>query len=111
MPMSKDRKKLQDKLRSKFKWQTRKNYGGEISLIKPDADNPICMIGKEERSVDMAFVIYDAKNITIYLTEYRKPEGKSWEVIKETTGRMSLEELEMIYNIAKAFKEEGEKYV
>lgn len=116
MSMSKTRKRLQDKLRRKFKWETRNNHGSGTYLIKPNAFHPLSRPG-EELALDMAFYIdwteiyhKTGNDISVYLTKLKKSENGNWDEMCTLVGCLSFEELEMIYNIAKNFREEVEEF-
>ena len=118
--MTEKRKKLQDKLRRKYKYHTNDDYGRGTILIKPEAgmDCAYVHINGEfsyqdsyDLAVSMPKRVYGDSPITFYTTGYRdlgedKPEDNRWEKRGEHHICMPLEELDMIHAIAHEMADE-----
>jgi len=115
------RKKLQDKLRRKFKYETNTNRNRGTSLIKPNAcvSHYSTVNHSEEYDLvtDMAIVIdhWDIEHakeraIHLYLTQYKNPKDTDkFDKLSDLSASFSFEELEMIYQIACEMKKETEE--
>lgn len=118
MAMSKERKNLQAKLRRKYKWSTNTDYGRGVILGKQNASEH-----KDRRSdgkyvTDLYFSMSgcatrkslsgdkNVREIQINLNRYIEHQGRPIEFCKCLGVMISFEELELIYNIAKAAREE-----
>lgn len=114
MKMTKKRKSLQDKLRRKFKWKTNTNYNRGTILNKQDA--LIHLFRNPKYAVDLRINFDDfqirreilgndeSHGIEIGLFKYYIKDDGSYEPAERLTGYISLEELELIYKIAKEKK-------
>lgn len=117
MAMSKERKNLQAKLRRKYKWSTNTDYGRGVILEKQNASEH-----KDRRSdgkyvTDLYFGMSgcatrkslsgdkNVREIQINLNKYKENRGH-YEFYASLGAMISFEELELIYNIAKAAREE-----
>lgn len=117
MAMSKERKNLQAKLRRKYKWSTNTDYGRGVILEKQNASKH-----KDRRSdgkyvTDLYFGMSgcatrkslsgdkNVREIQINLNKYKENQGHH-EFYASLCAMISFEELELIYNIAKAAREE-----
>ena len=121
MSMSKIRKKLQDKLRRKYSWSTNTNHNSGAMLIKPNASSHMTA-RKDKYVIDLSVYIddYIAKRklrgskeshawgeIVLYLTKYNQQADGTFKYDRpQLEVRLSFEELELIYNIAKEYIEE-----
>lgn len=106
MPMSKLRKKLQDRLRRVFKWSTNTNYNRGTMLIKPNASTHLYTDPKYV--IDLCVDIDDQRilndkerAIAIGLIRYNNTEFGIRTRGANMYACISFEELELIYNIAK----------
>lgn len=117
MAMSKERKNLQAKLRRKYKWSTNTDYGRGFVLEKQNVseykdrrsggkyitDLYLSMSGcatRKSLSGDK-----NVREIQINLNKYKENQGH-YELYTSLGAMISFEELELIYNIAKAAREE-----
>lgn len=117
MAMSKERKNLQAKLRRKYKWSTNTDYGRGVILGKQNASEH-----KDRRSggkyvTDLYFNMSgwatrkslsgdkNVREIQMTLNKYKEHQGHH-EFYATLWATISFEELELIYNIAKAAREE-----
>lgn len=117
MTMSKERKNLQAKLRRKYKWSTNTDYGRGVVLEKQNASEH-----KDRRSggkyvTDLYFSMSgcatrkslsgdkNVSEIQINLNKYKEHQGQH-EFYASLGAMISFEELELVYNIAKAAREE-----
>lgn len=109
MSMSKIRKSLQAKLRRKFKWSTGTDFGKGASYEKLDVliDNrvngtyatDICVgVDRKDAGTD--------KEISVMLTRYKEIDTDKYRLDSALLGFISFEELELLYNSIKAFREE-----
>lgn len=109
MSMSKIRKTLQAKLRRKFKWSTDTDFGRGASYEKLDVfvdrrvsdtyATDIC-VGANRRDIGTA------KEISVMLTRYKEIDTDKYRHESALIGFISFEELELLYNSIKAFREE-----
>lgn len=114
MAMSVIRKKLQDKLRRKYKWQTNTNYNRGVMLIKgsiPTCNDSITMdlaIGADALENRGMFRYGKCNNeINIYLSKYKQDDiTKNHTILSELSTSISFEELELVYSTLKAYREE-----
>lgn len=117
--MTELRKKLQDKLRKKFRYETNTNRNRGTSLIKPNACIAHYSINSEEYDLvtDMAIVMdhWDfrlAKEhaIRLYLTHYKTQKSTDkFDKLADLSATISFEELEMLYQIACEMRKETEE--
>lgn len=120
MAMSKKRKNLQAKLRKKYKWSTNTDYGRGVVLEKRNASEhkDRWLIRSNGKYVtDLYFSMSgcatrrslsgdkNVREIQINLNKYRERQGQH-EFYASLDAMISFEELELIYNIAKAAREE-----
>lgn len=120
MAMSKKRKNLQAKLRRKYKWSTNTDYGRGVVLEKRNASEhkDRWLIRSNGKYVtDLYFSMSgcatrrslsgdkNVREIQINLNKYRERQGQH-EFYASLGAMISFEELELIYNIAKAAGEE-----
>lgn len=115
------RKKLQDKLRRKFKYETNTNRNRGTSLIKPNAcvshHSTVNHSKEYDLVTDMAIVMdhWDFQHakeraIHLYLTQYKNPKNSDkFDKLSDLSASISFEELEMIYQIACEMKKETEE--
>lgn len=111
MKMTKKRKSLQDRLRRKFKWKTNTNYNRGTILGKQDAlthlyHNPRytvdLRINFDDFQIRREILGNDESHgIEIGLFKYYIKDDGFYEAAERLTGYISLEELELIYKIAK----------
>lgn len=114
MKMTKKRKSLQDRLRRKFKWKTNTNYNRGTILEKQDALTHIYWDPKYMIDLRVNFDDFqirreilgkdESHGIEIGLFKYHIKDDGSYEAAERLTGYISLEELELIYKIAKEKK-------
>ena len=117
MSMSKTRKNLQDKLRRKFKWSTNTDYGRGFVLEKLNASESKVPRSDDKYVTDIYFNMSDfatrkslsgdknVREIRLHFNKYIEHQGQH--KLETCLGAMiSFEELELIYNIAKAAREE-----
>lgn len=113
MNMSKERKNMQVKLRRKYKWSTNTDYRRGAVLEKYNASS------SKSHSTDIYFNVLgcqtresllgnkNAREINLALLRYKNDEKGTFE---NSLGVMlTFEELELMYNIAKAYREEVKK--
>lgn len=117
MAMSKERKNLQAKLRRKYKWSTNTDYGRGIVLEKQNASEYKDRRSNDKYVTDLYFGMSgcatrrslsgdkNVREIQINLNKYRERQGQH-EFYASLGAMISFEELELIYNIAKAAREE-----
>lgn len=112
MAMTKKRRRLMDRLRKKFGWQTNTNYNRGTMLICPEATKYSILRPMELHDLSVYIDDYQTRNrlfgtnygndITISVTRcfYSKEEKR---YISDLTleAHLTFEELELIYNIAK----------
>lgn len=110
MNMSKERKNLQAKLRRKYKWSTDTDYGRGVLLEKFKASS------SKRCSTDIYLNVSgcqtrkslsgdkNAREISLSLFQYKNDEKESF--VHSIGAMLTFEELELIYNIAKANREE-----
>lgn len=117
MSMSKLRKKLQDKLRRKYRWSTNTNYNRGCNLIKEGAVRHL--LHKENKWV-IDFAIYHDNirirdslrnrnpeyEIQMWLTRSKPLDDGNWKTIEQIPLYFSFEEFELLYNILKEHREE-----
>ena len=117
MSMSKIRKNLQAKLRRKFKWSTNTDYGRGFGLEKLNASESKVPRSDDKYVTDIYFNMSDfatrkslsgdknVREIRLHFNKYIEHHGQH--KLETCLGVMiSFEELELIYNIAKAAREE-----
>lgn len=113
--MTTTRKKLQDILRKKFKYQTNNDRGRGTTLIKPNASvlhyksNDI--VTDLAVNMDRSMFRYDngKSAIAIYLTKYKHDKSSNkYDKLDDLSGYISLEELELIHKIACEIKAESD---
>lgn len=117
MAMSKERKNLQAKLRRKYKWSTNTYYGRGVILEKQNASEHKDRRPDSKYVTDLYFGMSgcatrrslsgdkNVREIRINLNKYRERQGQH-EFYASLGAMISFEELELIYNIAKAAREE-----
>ena len=117
MAMSKERKNLQAKLRRKYKWSTNTDYGRGFVLEKQNASEHKDRWSSDEYVTDLYFSMSgcatrkslsggkNVREIQINLNKYKEHQGH-YEFYASLGAMISFEELELIYNIAKAAREE-----
>lgn len=117
MAMSKERKSLQAKLRNKYKWSTNTDYGRGVILGKQNASEHKDRQSGGKYVTDLYFSMSgcatrrslsgdkNVREIQINLNKYRERQGQH-EFYASLGAMISFEELELIYNIAKAAREE-----
>lgn len=112
MAMTKKRRRLMDRLRKKFGWQTNTNYNRGTMLICPEATRYTRRRPAEVRDLSFYIDDYETRNrilgnshgndIAISVTRcfYSEEEQR---YISDLTleAHLTFEELELIYNIAK----------
>lgn len=110
MKMTKKRKSLQDKLRRKFKWKTNTNYNRGTILNKPDALTHFYHDPKYTVDLRVNFddylirreILYgDGRGVEIGLFKYYVNGDGTYTAGERLTAYISMEELELIYKIAK----------
>lgn len=117
MLMSKIRKKLQDKLRRKYHWNTNTNYNRGCNLIKKDAVRHL--LHKENKWVIDFAICHDnirirdslrnrnpEYEIQMWLTRSKPLDDGNWKTIEQIPIYFSFEEFELLYNILKEHREE-----
>lgn len=117
MSMSKIRKKLQDKLRRKYHWNTNTNYNRGCNLIAKNAATHM-LHEKNKWVIDLAICHDDlairealenkksAFEIQLWLTKSIPLDDSSWKTVEQTPIYFSFEEFELLYNILKEHREE-----
>lgn len=117
MAMSKERKNLQAKLRRKYKWSTNTDYGRGVILEKQNASEHKCRQSDGKYVTDLYFNMSgwttrkslsgdkNVREIQMTLNKYKEHQGHH-EFYATLWAGISFEELELIYNIAKAAREE-----
>lgn len=108
MSMSKERKSLQAKLRNKYKWSTTTDYGRGAILGKRNASEHKDRQSGGKYATDLYFNVSgnkDVREIQMTLNKYKEHQGHR-EYYATLWTSISFEELELIYNIAKAAREE-----
>lgn len=121
MPMSKIRKKLQDKLRRKYSWSTNTDHNSGAMLIKSNASSHM-NARKDKYVIDLSVYIsdyiarkkihdskksHDLREIVLYLTKCKQQSDGTFKYDRpQLEAYLSFEELELIYNIAKEYIEE-----
>lgn len=117
MSMSKERKSLQAKLRNKYKWSTTTDYGRGAILGKRNASEHKDRQSGGKYVTDLYFNVSgwatrkklsgnkDVREIQMTLNKYKEHQGHR-EYYATLWTSISFEELELIYNIAKAAREE-----
>ena len=117
MPMSKIRKKLQDKLRHKYHWSTNTDYNRGCNLIKSNAvthllhdtnkwviDLAICHVNMRIReSLKNEEQKYE---VELWLEKLVPLDDGSWKTVEQIPIYFSFEEFELLYNILKEHREE-----
>lgn len=118
MAMSKERKNLQAKLRRKYKWSTNTDYGRGVILEKQNASEHIDYRSDGKYVTDLYFCMSgcatrkslsgdkNVREIQINLNKYKEKNQGHYEFYASLGAMISFEELELIYNIAKAAREE-----
>lgn len=110
MAMTKARKNLQGKLRRKFGWSTNTNYNRGTILEKQDASTHLyhdpkyvtdLCINFRDGMIWREIVVGDNRAVEISLTKYNVNDDETYTEAEALTGYISLEELEIIYKIAK----------
>lgn len=113
MAMSNKRKNLQAKLRRKYKWSTNTDYGRGIVLEKQNASEYKDRRSNDKYVTDLYFGMSgcatrrslsgdkNVREIQINLNKYKEHQGH-YEFYACLGAMISFEELELIYNIAKA---------
>ena len=132
--ITKERKKIQAKLRKKYGYQTR-SYSGGMSIIKPRAASymfrkkDMCVVdmavsvdryavrhnmkkdNKKVPEIEISLTKYEPTKITGFEDKLEYVEREKWEEKSKLIGQISFEELELIYKAAKEavgeFMEEG----
>lgn len=114
MAMTKKRKNLQDRLRRKFGWSTNTNYNRGTILEKPEASSHLNHDPKYVTDLCVNFHDYGIRreifegngrsSIEITLYKYKINEDETYTMTEALAGRISLDELELIYKIAKEKK-------
>lgn len=124
MRISKMRKKLQDKLRRKYRWSTNTDYNRGCNLIKSNAATHL-LHDTNKWVIDLAICHGDMEiheslrkknqnhEIQLWLTKLIPLDDGSWKTIEKTPIYFSFEEFELLYSILKEHREEvkGENYV
>ena len=108
------RKRLQDKLRQKFGWKTWSQNNRFTSLIKPEAMRYSHPKRKDKHTISLTIDIFDHRikerllgepaymgDLTITLTKHKQLDDGTTEAVEHLETYLTLEELEMIYRIAK----------
>lgn len=111
MKMTTKRKSLQDKLRRKFGWHTNNNSKvGRTRLHKLGTSHDC--VNNKETVTDIYVYIHDyqlkesilngqEEAISIWLVKYIMKNGERWKRVDLFGSCITLEELELIYKIAK----------
>lgn len=117
MAMSRKRKNLQAKLRKKYKWSTNTDYGRGVILGKQNASEHKCRQSDGKYVTDLYVSMSgwatrkslsgdkNVREIQMTLNKYKEHQGQH-EFYASLGAMISFEELELIYNIAKAAREE-----
>lgn len=117
MAMSKERKNLQAKLRRKYKWSTNTDHGRGVLLGKQNASEHKDRRSDDKYITDLYFGMSgwatrkslsgdkNVREIQITLNKYKEHQGH-YEFYATLWATISFEELELIYNLAKAAREE-----
>lgn len=117
MSISKMRKKLQDKLRRKYHWNTNTNYNRGCNLISKNAATHL-LHEKNKWVIDLAIchdnlAIRDSLRnrnpeyeIQMWLTRSKPLDDGNWKTIEQIPLYFSFEEFELLYNILKEHREE-----
>lgn len=112
MAMTKKRRRLMDRLRKKFGWQTNTNYNRGTMLICPEATRYTMRRPMEVHDLSFYIDDYETRNrifgnghgndieISVTLCFYSEWEKRYIENLT-LEAHMTFEELELIYNIAK----------
>ena len=127
--MSEARKKVQSILRRKFNWRSNTNYNRGCILLKEDANNNdakkkgsklvktlngVSYLPVVDLTVCMDYVpMSKSTQIQISLTEYADfglSMPDRFEKLSSIGAYMSFEELELVYQAAKAMYEENKKW-
>ena len=114
MSITKVRKRLQDKLRSRFGWKTWSQNNRFTSLIKPEAMRYYHPRRADKYTISLTIDIFDYRikerllgkpvymgDLTITLTKNKQLDDGTTEAVEHLETYLTLEELEMIYKIAK----------
>lgn len=121
MAMSKQRKRLMDRIRRKFKWESNTNYNRGTMLIKPYAAAYSNLPSPYVNDLSIYFndyfirrnIIQGEKSpleIEITLTKYIITDDEKRPYIRDSSliGHLTFEELELVYQIAKEKRNEIE---
>lgn len=119
MSITKVRKRLQDKLRSRFKWKTNSVANRYTSLIKPEAERHILGGREEKYIIELSVNIMDPwikkqllddkwslGDMMIRLTRKDLLEDGTFKPSGSMFVHLTFEELELIYKIAKEKEQE-----
>ena len=118
MSMSDIRKKAQDKLRRKYGYSTNTNYGRGVILYRQDTKSYKLNPTDDYNIVhDLNVVMNNRpystdKQIEIHTTQYKDygddaPEDEWYEMLHDHTIYFSLEELELLYTVAREIAKEN----
>lgn len=117
MAMTERRKKILSKLRRKFKYSTNTNYNRGCIVEKPGQICP-CFYSEfgvqYQKVTDFAVVlsnrISEKECIEFHLTKYKdygeSKDGEQYQKVADATVMLSLDELDLIYQLAHEMAEE-----
>lgn len=117
MSMTKERKRLMNRLRRKYQWKSDTNYGSGTTLIKADAATWLHKQIPEANDLSIYINDYDIRrqlmdkkhrnDITIRIHRYAlNTKNNTWKAIETVYAFLSFDELELIYQIAKEKRNE-----
>lgn len=119
MSITKERKRLQEKLRRKFRWKTDSVANRYTSLIKPEAESYILGERKEKYVIELSVNMMDPwikkqllddkwtlGDMEIHLTRKDLLEDGTFKPNGSIFVHLTFEELELIYKIAKKKEQE-----